>query len=142
MHVQLPARLRARPALASAMLLAAFTLPWTAPVSASSHREAPFIATQPQTDATDFYMFKSYEPGRDGYVTLVANYLPLQDAYGGPNYFTLDPEALYEIHIDNTGDAKEDLSFQFRFKTDLASNGNGLAVDVGDKKTAVPLFNI
>src|SRR5206468_6225171 len=78
MHVQLPARLRARPALASAMILAAFAMPWTAPVNASSHREAPFIATQPQTDATDFYMFRSYEPGRDGYVTLVANYLPIQ----------------------------------------------------------------
>ena len=109
---------------------------------ASSHREAPFITRNPKVDATDFYMFKSYETGRDGYVTLVANYLPLQDAYGGPNYFTLDPEALYEIHIDNTGDAKEDLTFQFRFKTDLANGGAGLAVPVGDKKTAVPLFNI
>jgi hypothetical protein len=109
---------------------------------ASSHREAPFITKNPKVDATDFYMFKSYEPGREGFVTIVANYLPLQDSYGGPNYFTLDPEALYEIHIDNTGDAKEDLTFQFRFKTELAANGAGLAVPVGDKKTAVPLFNI
>ena len=54
---------------------------------ASSHREAPSITTTPKVDATDFYMFKSYEAGRDGYVTLIANYLPLQDAYGGPNYF-------------------------------------------------------
>ena len=51
-------------------------------------------------------MFNSYEPGRAGYVTLIANYLPLQDAYGGPNYFKLDPNALYEIHIDNNGDAQ------------------------------------
>jgi hypothetical protein len=109
---------------------------------ASSHREAPFITKNPKVDATDFYMFKSYESGRDGYVTMVANYLPLQDAYGGPNYFTLDPEALYEIHVDNNGDAKEDLTFQFRFKTELAGGGSGLAVDAGDKKTAVPLFNI
>ena len=109
---------------------------------ASSHREAPFITKNPKVDATDFYMFKSYEPGREGFVTVVANYLPLQDSYGGPNYFTLDPEALYEIHIDNTGDGKEDLTFQFRFKTELAANGAGLAVPVGDKKTAVPLFNI
>jgi hypothetical protein len=72
-------------------------------------------------DGTDFYMFRSYEPGRAGYVTLIANYQPLQDAYGGPNYFAMDPNALYEIHIDNDGDAREDLSFQFRFTTQLAN---------------------
>src|SRR3954468_22419306 len=79
---------------------------------ASSHREAPFITKNPKVDGTDFYMFRSYETGRAGYVTFIANYLPLQDSYGGPNYFTLDPEALYEIHVDNNGDALEDLSFQ------------------------------
>ena len=77
---------------------------------ASSHREAPFITTAPKVDGTDFYMFRSYEPNRAGYVTLIANYLPLQDAYGGPNYFAMDPNALYEIHIDNNGDAREDLT--------------------------------
>ena len=89
------------------------------PAQASSHREAPFITTQPKVDGTDFYMFRSYEPGRDGYVTLIANYLPLQDPYGGPNYFTIDPNALYEIHIDNNGDGREDITFQFRFKNEL-----------------------
>ena len=83
--------------------------------AASSHREAPFITAHPKVDATDFYMFRSYEPGREDFVTLVADYIPLEDAYGGPNYFTLDPEALYEIEIDNDGDAKEDFTFQFRF---------------------------
>ena len=53
--------------------------------------------------------------GRSNYVTLVANYIPLQDSYGGPNYFQLDANGLYEIHIDNTGDAIEDLTFQFKF---------------------------
>jgi hypothetical protein len=109
---------------------------------ASSHREAPFITKNPKVDATDFYMFRSYEAGRDAYVTLIANYLPLQDAYGGPNYFTLDDKALYEIHLDSNGDAREDVTFQFRFKTELASGGEGLKVDVGDRKTAVPLANI
>ena len=83
-------------AIAAALLAAALCAPW-AGAHASSHREAPFIATQPQVDGTDFYMFNSYEPGRSGYVTLIANYLPLQDAYGGPNYFHLDPNALYGI---------------------------------------------
>ena len=54
--------------------------------------------------------------GRSDYVTLLANYQPLQAPYGGPNYFQLDPNALYEIHIDNNGDAIEDITFQFRFK--------------------------
>ena len=52
---------------------------------ASGHREAPAITRMPAVDATDFYIFNSYEPGRSGYVTLIADYVPLQDAYGGPN---------------------------------------------------------
>lgn len=102
---------------------------------ASSHREAPFITREPKVDATDFYMFRSYEPGREQFVTLVANYIPLQDAYGGPNYFMMDPDALYEIHIDNNGDAREDLTFQFRFTN---TNKNG-AFTVGGKKVPIPL---
>jgi hypothetical protein len=106
------------------------------PAHASSHREAPFITTQPKVDATDLYMFSSYEPGREGYVTLLANYVPLQAPYGGPNYFTMDQNALYEIHIDNNGDAKEDLSFQFRFKNKL----NNVTLPIGGKNVAIPLI--
>src|SRR5262245_17771737 len=67
---------------------------------ASSHREAPFITELPKVDATDFYMFTSYETGREDFVTIVANYIPFQVPYGGPNFFQLDPEAKYEIKID------------------------------------------
>ena len=108
----------------------------TLPAQASSHREAPFITTVPKVDATDLYMFNSYEPGRDGYVTMIANYQPLQAPYGGPNYFQMDPNALYEIHIDNNGDAKEDLSFQFRFKNKL----NSVTLPIGGKNVAIPLI--
>ncbi|MEO6024124.1 MAG: DUF4331 family protein, partial [Burkholderiales bacterium] len=73
---------------------------------AASHREAPFIAGLPKLDSTDLYMFRSYEPGRENFVTIIANYQPFQTPYGGPNFFQLDPNALYEIHIDNNGDAK------------------------------------
>jgi Domain of unknown function (DUF4331) len=107
-------------------------------VWASSHREAPFITKNPKVDSTDFYMFRSYEPGRDGFVTIIANYQPLQDPYGGPNYFPLDPEAAYDIHIDNNGDAKEDLTFRVQVRNDLA----GLAVPAGGQQTPVPLHNI
>lgn len=65
------------------------------PALASSHREAPLITSTPKIDCADFYAFNSYETGRTNYVTLVANYIPLQDAYGGPNYFQLDTNALY-----------------------------------------------
>lgn len=107
-------------------------------VQASSHREAPFITEQPKVDGTDFYMFKSYEPGREGFVTLIANYLPLQDPYGGPNYFSLDPQALYEIHIDNSGNNQEDITFQFRFQNTLRN----LTVPVNGTEVSVPLKNI
>ena len=107
-------------------------------VNGSSHREAPGITKTPKVDGTDFYMFKSYEAGRAGYVTLLANYVPLQDVYGGPNFFTLDPDAVYEIHVDNTGDGREDVTFQFQSKTRLRD----LAVPVGDRMVSIPLVNI
>jgi hypothetical protein len=118
-----------------AALLAAAAGVTTAPAIASSHREAPAITTSPKVDAADFYMFNSYEPGRTGFVTLIADYLPLQDAYGGPNYFKLDPNALYEIHVDNNGDAREDITFQFKFKNTL----KGKTLNIGGKDVAIPL---
>lgn len=130
------------PITAPLAILGAATLALPASTLASSHREAPFITEHPKVDATDFYMFNSYEPGRTGYVTLVANYLPLQDPYGGPNYFSLDPDALYEIHVDNNGDAKEDITFQFRFNNKLKD----LALKIGspgqEKQISVPLLNV
>ena len=107
---------------------------------ASSHREGPFITQFPKVDGTDFYAFNSYESGREDYVTLIANYIPLQDAYGGPNYFSLDNTALYEIHIENTGDAVEDLTFQFRVSETLGGeNGTGAELMIGDQSVGVPL---
>jgi hypothetical protein len=115
-------------------LIGAVLLPICA--AASSHREAPAIAGQPRVDGTDFYMFRSYEPGRSAYVTLIANYIPLQDAYGGPNYFNLDPNAVYTIHVDNDGDAISDLTFEFRF-TNTVKN---LTVNAGGKQIPIPLI--
>jgi len=127
----------------AAAIIAAVT---TGSAFASSHREAPFITKNPKVDGTDFYLFNSYETGRGAYVTVLANYLPLQDPYGGPNYFSLDPEALYEIHFDNTGDGVEDLSFQFRFTNALAAT-DGYKLPVGppdggaSQMVSIPLIN-
>src|ERR1700679_542430 len=96
-------------------LLAATFLPLCA--VASSHREAPSIAGMPRVDGTDFYMFRSYEPGRSAYVTFIANYIPLEDPQGGPNFFNLDTDAVYEILVSNDGAAAPDLRFSFRFST-------------------------
>lgn len=110
------------------------------PVSsfASSHREAPFITETPKVDGTDFYMFRSYEPGHTDTVTFIANYLPLQSPYGGPNYFDLDDDAVYEIHVDNTADAQEDITFQFK----LQDVKQDLQLDIGGQMVSVPLKNI
>jgi hypothetical protein len=115
-------------------------------VEASSHREAPNITRFPTLDSTDFYIFNSYEEGRGDYVTMIANYIPLQDAYGGPNYFAMDPEATYSIHIDNDGDAIEDMTFAFNFTKSLPNDNQGVALMVGpegnQKTVAVPLINV
>ncbi len=109
---------------------------------ASSHREAPFVTENPKVDATDFYLFTSYEPGRADHVTAIANYLPLQDPYGGPNYFTLDPKAAYDISFDTDGDAVEDVTLRFRFRQRL----KGIALSIGspgaEKTVPIPLRQV
>lgn len=122
--------------------VAGLALAVSSAVQASSHREAPFITENPKVDATDFYAFRSYEPGREGFVTLLANYNPLQDAYGGPNYFSMSPDAVYEIHVDNNGDAQEDLTFQFDFSQQLGNAGKGIALPIDGKNIPVPLVNV
>lgn len=130
-------KLRSTTTLALAAGIAGLALVATAPALGSSHAEAPFVKEMPKIDSTDFYMFRSYEPGREEYVTIVANYYGLQDAYGGPNYFTMDPDALYQIHIDNNADAKEDLTLSLRFQT-VSRN---IALNIGGKMVPIPLVN-
>ena len=106
--------------------------------SASSHREAPLIGGMPRVDGTDVYAFRSYEPGRAQFVTLIANYIPFQDPQGGPNFYPLDTNALYTIDVFNTGDAISHLSFQFQF----ANENKALTVPAGNRKVAVPVINV
>jgi hypothetical protein len=125
---------KVRVAAAAATTLC-LTLLAAGPAAASSHREAPFITGTPKVDGTDLYAFRSYESGRSEYVTLVANYQPGEKGYDGPNYYTMNPDALYEIHVDNTGDGVEDLTFQFRFKT----TRKNITLPIGGKNVAIPL---
>jgi hypothetical protein len=92
-----------------------------------------------QVDGTDFYMFTSYEPNRSQYVTILANYQGLQAPGGGPNYFTMDPDAIYEVHIDNTGSGVADLTFQFKFNNQLQNSNQGISLTVGGKTLPIAL---
>jgi hypothetical protein len=86
---------------------------------ASSHREAPGISNDPTADNTDLYAFVS--PDKPDSVTIIANYIPLQDPAGGPNFSTFSDTVLYEIHVDNVGDAVDHITYQFRFTSQLVN---------------------
>ena len=110
-----------RTTLPAFMLLSVVVLgilgPTTSRSTASSHREAPLIVADPLADNTDTYAFRSTEPGRSGFVTLIANWIPFQEPSGGPHFYKFDDTVLYEIYVDNTGDGVQDITYQFRFKT-------------------------
>jgi hypothetical protein len=82
---------------------------------ASSHAEAPLISQDPRADNTDLYAFVS--PDNPNTVTMIANYIPLEAPASGPNFYSFDDTVLYEIKIDNNGDGRPDLAYQFRFNT-------------------------
>ena len=83
----------------------------------SSHREAPGISKDPVADSTDLYAFVS--PDQADTVTLIANYIPAEEPAGGPNFYEFGDDVLYELHVDNDGDAKPDVTYQFRFETQV-----------------------
>ncbi len=86
----------------------------------SSHREAPEISKDPVADSSDLYAFVS--PDDPDTVTIIANYVPLQIPASGPNFFEFGDDVLYEIHIDANGDARPDVTYQFRFRTELRND--------------------
>lgn len=82
----------------------------------SSHKEAPAISFDSAADNTDVYAFVS--PDHPDHVTLIANFVPFETPGGGPNFFEFGDDVLYQIHVDNNGDGRPDISFQFRFHTE------------------------
>jgi hypothetical protein len=95
---------------------------------ASSHREAPLISQDPVADNTDLYAFVS--PDRPDAVTIIANYIPLEQAAGGPNFASFGDDVRYKINVDNTGDGEEDIVYQFRFRT-MTRNPNTFLYNTG-----------
>jgi hypothetical protein len=94
-------------------------------VLASSHREAPLISGDPSADNTDVYAFVS--PNATDKLTIIANYMPFEEPAGGPNFYPFDDSAAYEIHIDNNGDGKADVTYTFHFKKNTtAANFAGI----------------
>ena len=103
--------------LAYAAMVLFVAVPLMTPTRASSHREAPLISQDPLADNTDVYAFVS--PERPDRVVLISNFIPLQFPSSGPNFWKFDDNVIYEIMIDNTGDAVEDITYQFRFRTEI-----------------------
>lgn len=110
-------------ALWSSLTVAAVALT-LATVRGSSHREAPLISQDPLADHTDLYAFVS--PSAPNAVTILANFIPLEAPYGGPNFYRFDDNVLYEIKIDNDGDARADITYQFRFRTTVRNQNTFL----------------
>ncbi len=98
------------------------------PIFASSHSEAPLISMDRYADNTDTYAFRSIEPGRQGFVTLIANFIPFQEPSGGPQFYRFDDTVLYEIKIDNTGDGREDVTYQFEFRNRIVNRNTILGM--------------
>src|SRR5712691_4144912 len=94
----------------------------------SSHREAPEISKDPVADSTDLYAFVS--PDVPDNVTIIANYVPLESPDGGPNFYEFGDEVLYEINIDNNGDGKPEIIYQFTF-TNKVTNPNTFLYNTG-----------
>lgn len=112
-----------------------------APILASSHSEAPLISMDRFADNTDTYAFRSVEAGRQGFVTLIANYIPLQEPSGGPQWFRFDDTVLYEIKIDNTGDGVEDVTYQFQFNTQTVNNDTVLGHSTVNEDAVISNLN-
>ena len=93
-------------------------------VSASSHREAPLIARDPLADTTDLYAFVS--PDKPDTVTIIGAWIPFEGPQGGPYYYSFADDVVYELHVDNVGDAKAHIAYRFTFQSTIAKDATFL----------------
>ena len=96
--------------IGAALVAAAIAVPLSI---GSSHREAPNISLDPTADNTDVYAFTAKDA--PGALTVVANWIPGEVPANGPNFFRFDDRARYYVHLDNTGDGRQDVSYRFEF---------------------------
>jgi hypothetical protein len=118
------ARTVAPVALALTLLTSSVLIGSGGEAAASSHREAPLISRDPYADTTDLYAFVS--PDRPDSVTLIGSWIPFEGPHGGPNYYTFADDVIYELHVDNIGDAKAHISYRFTFETTLQGDATFL----------------
>jgi hypothetical protein len=126
-------------ALAAATVLATLLSRASGPESAAaaSHREAPLISLDPEADITDFFMFRSYEPGQSDKVDLIMDTIPGEEPSSGPNYFNFDPSVLYTFNVDNDKDGvADDVKFELSFKNELRGDTTALGLPLA--YTAIP----
>jgi len=116
------------------------TVATVVPTGASSHREAPLISEDPVADNTDVYAFVS--PDRPDTVTLAANWIPFEEPAGGPNFFKFGDDVLYQIHVDNNADAVPDVSYEWRFNTQVQNSDTFLYNTGPITSITDPDFNI
>ena len=90
----------------------------------SSHREAPEISKDPVADNTDVYAFRS--PDKPDTVTLIANFIPFQSPWGGPNFYEFGDDVVYQIKVNNRGGASADIVYQFTFRTTIRNDATFL----------------
>src|SRR3954464_9853495 len=110
------------------------------PGSGSSHREAPLTSIDPTGDDTDVYAFTAADTPND--LTVVANWIPFEDPAGGPNLYRFDDRAKYYINIDNSGDGKPDVRYQFRFHTKVRNPDSFLYALPGVSSITDPKLNV
>lgn len=114
--------------MALTLLLASSLVSSSNTTIASSHREAPLISRDPLADTTDVYAFVS--PDRPDAVTLIGSWIPFEGPQGGPNYYGFADDVIYELHVDNVGDAKSHITYRFKFSTTI-NNGTTFLYNTG-----------
>jgi hypothetical protein len=110
--------------------------------AARDHRESDYLAEHPKVDGTDFYMFRSYETGREDFVLLIGCYQPYQVPFAGPHCYSMDPDAVYDFNIDQDGDGLEDLIFRFKFTPVLRDTTEWIGIARSQRLLPRPVMNV